>query len=118
MALTTERAAERTAERPVAERPAERPAAERPAGRAPERPTGRRDTDGMAVASFVCGLLGLLVLNVFLGPLAIVLAGLALWRGTGRSGRALLGLGLGVADLVVLGVLVSMDGTVSWGLAG
>ncbi|MBM7173854.1 DUF4190 domain-containing protein, partial [Streptomyces sp. G44] len=32
----------------------------------------------MAVASFVCGLLGLLVLNVFLGPAAIVLAGLAL----------------------------------------
>ncbi|MEU7645756.1 DUF4190 domain-containing protein [Streptomyces huasconensis] len=72
----------------------------------------------MAVASFVCGLLGLLVLNVFLGPVAIVLASLALWRGTARRGRALLGLGLGVADLVVLGVLVSMDNTVSWGLAG
>ncbi|QEV20380.1 hypothetical protein [Streptomyces alboniger] len=100
MALTAERTAE-----PVT-------------GRAPERPTGRRDTDGMAVASFVCGLLGLLVLNIFLGPVAIVLAGLALRRGTARRGRALLGLGLGVADLVVLASLVAMDNTVSWGVAG
>ncbi|MGW7072558.1 hypothetical protein ACWGII_29335 [Streptomyces sp. NPDC054855] len=81
-------------------------------------PTGRRDTDGMAVASFVLGLLGLLVLNLFLGPIAIVLASIALMRGTSRKGRAMLGLGLGVADLVVLAVLMSMDNTVSWGLAG
>ncbi|MGV9882313.1 DUF4190 domain-containing protein [Streptomyces sp. NPDC003006] len=72
----------------------------------------------MAVASFVCGLLGLLVLNIFLGPVAIVLASVALWRGTARRGRALLGLGLGVADLIVLAALVSMDNTVSWGLGG
>ncbi|MEU1118092.1 MULTISPECIES: hypothetical protein [unclassified Streptomyces] len=111
---------ELTAERPTAH-PAERtaePTAGGAADSAPERPTGRRDTNGMAVASFVLGLLGLLVLNVFLGPVAIVLAGIALWRGTARRGRALLGLGLGVADLVVLAVLVSMDNTVSWGLAG
>ncbi|WAL98007.1 hypothetical protein [Streptomyces sp. Je 1-369] len=82
------------------------------------RPTGRRDTDGMAVASFILGLVGLLVLNLVLGPIAIVLATIALWRGTTRRGRALLGLGLGVADLVVLAALVSVDNTVSWGLAG
>uniref|UniRef100_UPI0015F105C4 DUF4190 domain-containing protein n=1 Tax=Streptomyces sp. WELS2 TaxID=2749435 RepID=UPI0015F105C4 len=62
----------------------------------------RRDADGMAVASFILGLLGLLVLNLFLGPIAIVLAVAALWRGTARRGRARLGLALGVADLVVL----------------
>ncbi|MFD8573639.1 hypothetical protein [Streptomyces sp. NPDC059639] len=82
------------------------------------RPVGRRDTDGMAVASFVLGLVGLLVLNVFLGPVAIVLASLSLWRGTARRGRALLGLGLGVADLVVLGALVAADGTFSWSITG
>ena len=60
------------------------------------------DTDGMAVASFVLGLLGLLVLNVVLGPIAIVLASVALSRARPAAGRALLGLGLGVADLVVL----------------
>ncbi|CAL9601688.1 DUF4190 domain-containing protein [Streptomyces sp. enrichment culture] len=80
------------------------------------RKTGIRDTDGMAVASFVLGLLGLLVLNVFLGPVAIVLAAVALWRGTARRGRALLGLGLGVADLLVLVAFMSADSTVSWSL--
>ncbi|MEU6180574.1 DUF4190 domain-containing protein [Streptomyces coeruleorubidus] len=80
------------------------------------RRTGIRDTDGMAVASFVLGLLGLLVLNVFLGPIAIVLASLALWRGTQRRGRAYLGLGLGVADLVVLVAFMQADSTISWSL--
>ncbi|WP_030676307.1 hypothetical protein [Streptomyces sp. NRRL B-1347] len=94
------------------------PSAEPSAVSSGERPVGGRDTDGMAVASFVLGLLGLLVLNVVLGPVAIALACVALRRGTARRGRALLGLGLGVADLVVLAALVSLDGTVSWSLAG
>ncbi|MFE1286142.1 DUF4190 domain-containing protein [Streptomyces sp. NPDC058751] len=81
--------------------------------RAPRR-TGVQDADGMAVASFVLGLLGLLVLNVFLGPVAIVLASIALWRGTARRGRAFLGLGLGIADLVVLVTFMQVDNTVSW----
>ena len=83
---------------------------------APVSRTGRRDADGMAVASFILGLLGLLVLNVFLGPFAIALAAVALWRGTERRGRALLGLGLGVADLVVLAALMQAHHTVSWSL--
>ncbi|WP_030866411.1 hypothetical protein [Streptomyces sp. NRRL S-37] len=78
------------------------------------RRTGFRDADGMAVASFVLGLLGLLVLNVVLGPTAVVLAAVALWRGTARRGRAFLGLGLGVADLLVLAVFVQADHTISW----
>ncbi|MFE2419395.1 DUF4190 domain-containing protein [Streptomyces hokutonensis] len=76
--------------------------------------TGRRDADGMAVASFILGLVGLLVLNVFLGPIAIALAGAAIWRGTTRRGRALLGLGLGIADLLVLVAFMQLDSTVSW----
>ncbi|MGW3495826.1 DUF4190 domain-containing protein [Streptomyces sp. NPDC001020] len=81
---------------------------------APIRRTGMQDADGMAVASFILGLVGLLVLNVFLGPFAIVLAAVALRRGTERRGRALLGLGLGVADLVVLLAFMQMHDTVSW----
>jgi 4-hydroxybenzoate polyprenyltransferase len=77
------------------------------------RPRGR-DADGMAVASFVLGLLGLLVLNLFLGPIAVVLAAVALKRGTTRRGRAYLGLGLGIADLVVLAALMQTTNTVSW----
>ncbi|MFG3286227.1 DUF4190 domain-containing protein [Streptomyces sp. NPDC048111] len=82
------------------------------------RRTRDRDADGMAVASFVLGLLGLLVMNVILGPVAIVLSSLALLYGTKRRGRALLGLSLGVADLAVLAVLSMADHTVSWGLGG
>ncbi|MCF6523078.1 DUF4190 domain-containing protein [Streptomyces sp. JJ36] len=87
-------------------------------GPAREPAAARRNTDGMAVASFVLGLTGLLVFNIVLGPLAVVLAGLALHRGTRRRGRALAGLGLGVADLVVLATLVTANGTVSWNLSG
>ncbi|MDQ1008170.1 threonine/homoserine/homoserine lactone efflux protein [Streptomyces sp. V4I23] len=75
----------------------------------------RRDADSMAVAAFVLGLVGLLVMNIVLGPTAVVLAALALRRGTGRRRRALLGLALGIADLVVLAVLVTVNGSVVWG---
>ncbi|MFB7337286.1 DUF4190 domain-containing protein [Streptomyces adustus] len=79
------------------------------------RRTGTRDTDGMAVASFILGLLGLVALNLFLGPIAITLATVALWRGTARRGRAWLGLALGVADLLLLVAFMQADSTVSWG---
>jgi hypothetical protein len=75
---------------------------------------GRRDADGMAVASFLLGLPGLLVMNIVLGPAAIVLAVTAYARGTRRRGRALLGLALGVADLVVLVALTIADHGVLW----
>ncbi|MET9085102.1 DUF4190 domain-containing protein [Streptomyces sp. NPDC090075] len=87
-----------------------------PATTRPETRTRTRDADGMAVASFILGLLGLLVLNMFLGPIAIVLALVALWRGTGRKGRAYLGLTLGIADLAVLAIAMEMSNTVSWSL--
>ncbi|MFJ9868792.1 DUF4190 domain-containing protein [Streptomyces sp. NPDC101165] len=84
-------------------------------GRTDTRPQAR-DADGMAVASFILGLLGLLVLNLFLGPIAITLAAVALWRGTTRRGRAYLGLTLGIADLAVLAIAMEMSHTVSWSL--
>jgi threonine/homoserine/homoserine lactone efflux protein len=80
----------------------------------PRQNTGRRDTEGMAVASFVLGLVGLVVLNVVLGPVAIVLAVLALRRDTPRRFRAQLGLALGIADLVLLAILVTVNGGVAW----
>ncbi|MFC4611603.1 DUF4190 domain-containing protein [Streptomyces maoxianensis] len=90
----------------------------RPEARHEARPEARRDADDMAVAAFVLGLVGLLVMNILLGPTAVVLAGISLWRGTARRGRALLGLALGIADLAVLAVLVTANGTVVWGFGG
>ncbi|MFE6696596.1 DUF4190 domain-containing protein [Streptomyces sp. NPDC057718] len=77
-----------------------------------------READGLAVASFVLGLVGLLVFNILLGPTAIVMALLALARRTRRRGRAFLGLALGVADLAVFAALVTVNGTVSWSIGG
>ncbi|MFE3515632.1 DUF4190 domain-containing protein [Streptomyces sp. NPDC059166] len=101
-------------------RPVEATSASAPAGgTSPARPrSGGKQADGLAVASFVLGLIGLLVMNILLGPVAVVMASIALARSTTRRGRALLGLALGVADLVVLAVLVTANGTVSWSLAG
>lgn len=86
----------------------------------PATPSARRraDADGMAVASFVLGLIGLLLFNLVFGPCAIVLGGLALARGTGRRGRALLGIGLGIADLVVLATLLTVHQAVFWQFGG
>ncbi|MEU8708081.1 DUF4190 domain-containing protein [Streptomyces sp. NPDC048565] len=119
MALTTTRTTRTTRPTPDATASAT-PADETRSG---EAPSGKarsvtREADGLAVASFVLGLLGLLVMNILLGPVAIVMALIALARSTARRGRALLGLALGVADLVVLAVLVTGNGTVSWSLAG
>ncbi|WP_443071926.1 DUF4190 domain-containing protein [Streptomyces sp. NBC_01477] len=79
---------------------------------APAAPT--RDADGMAVASFLLGLPGLLVLNLVLGPAAIVLALTALARGTRRRGRAVLGLALGVAALAIQAALTVAGHGVLW----
>ncbi|TDC27313.1 hypothetical protein E1265_02150 [Streptomyces sp. 8K308] len=73
--------------------------------------------DSMALWSFVCGLVGLLVFNIVLGPLALELGALALTGGTGRPGRALAGAALGAADLALLAALAANDSTISWHLA-
>ncbi|MGW3072304.1 DUF4190 domain-containing protein [Kitasatospora sp. NPDC001132] len=67
---------------------------------------GTAEADGLAIASFLLGLPGLLLFNIVLGPIAITLATLALLRGTRRRGRALLGLTLGITSLVILAVTV------------
>ncbi|WP_420855976.1 hypothetical protein [Streptomyces nanshensis] len=77
-----------------------------------------READGMAVASFVMGLAGLLVFNLVLGPCALVLAGLALKRGTTRRTRAVLGLTLGAADIAVLAAVAAADQSFSWSITG
>jgi hypothetical protein len=84
----------------------------------PRRNTGLRDTEGMAVASFVLGLIGLVALNLVLGPIAIALALVALRRGTPRPFRARLGLALGIADLLLLAVLLAVNHGVSWTVLG
>lgn len=64
-----------------------------------------RDNGGKSVVAFVCGLVGLLVGNLLLGPIAIGL-GIAALRGENpRRGRAVLAIGLGVSDLALFAFL-------------
>ena len=67
--------------------------------------TTRSAGAGKSVVSFLSGLVGLLVANLLLGPLAITLGIMALRENTPRRGRAVLGIALGVADLVVFAAL-------------
>ncbi|MEV4922150.1 hypothetical protein [Streptomyces roseoverticillatus] len=115
MTTTLTRHTGRRTERPAEQKPQKPQTAEQQTQKA-HTPPARREADGMAIASFVLGLVGLLVFNVVLGPLALVLATLALTRGTTRRGRAALGLTLGAADLIVLAALATTDHTLSWSL--
>jgi len=61
----------------------------------------------LAAVAFVSGLVGLLVANLLLGPLAIVTGTVALRRDEGRRARAALGIALGVLDLALFVVLAA-----------
>lgn len=75
-----------------------------------------------AAVSFVCGLVGLLVANLVLGPLAIVLGAMGLRADKNRRVRAVLGILLGVADIAVFLFLAAHSGahhgSVSWNFFG
>ncbi len=66
--------------------------------------------NGLAVAGLVCGLVGLLLFNIVLGPLAVIFGGVA-WaranRGAPRRGMAIAAVVLGVVDLVIFVVLLA-----------
>ena len=72
----------------------------------------------LAAVSFVSGLVGLLVANLLLGPLAIVLGLVALRNESGRRARATLGVVLGLADIALFFVLAAHSGahhgSLSW----
>ncbi|WP_409329591.1 DUF4190 domain-containing protein [Trujillonella humicola] len=69
----------------------------------------RQQGNGLAIAGFVCGLVGLLFFSVILGPLAIVFGGIGLnraQRGAPHKGLSIAAIVLGVVDLILFVVLV------------
>jgi hypothetical protein len=68
------------------------------------------ETTRLAPIAFISGLIGLLVANLVLGPLAIALGAAALRRDPTRRGRATLALVLGLADLAVFAYLAMRSG--------
>jgi Na+/proline symporter len=63
------------------------------------------------VAGLVCGLVGLFIANVILGPLAIIFGGIA-WsranRGESPRGMAIAGVVLGIVDVALFVLLLAL----------
>lgn len=73
--------------------------------------TGTARGNGLAIAGLVCGLVGLLFAPIILGPLAIIFGGIALSRankGAGHKGMSIAAIALGIADLVLMVVLIAV----------
>ncbi|MFE9364449.1 DUF4190 domain-containing protein [Streptomyces sp. NPDC006978] len=85
--------------------------------------TPRSGTNGLAIASLVCGIVGLIFFSVILGPIAIVLGALGLRQvaAKGGSGIAKAGLVLGIIDVILFVVLMAVaasSGGFSWYVGG
>ncbi|MFJ6698880.1 DUF4190 domain-containing protein [Streptomyces sp. NPDC091272] len=79
----------------------------------------RSGTNGLAVAGLVCGIIGLFLFNIILGPLALIF-GIIAYKQTGGSGMSKAAIALGIVDLVVFGILlaVASSGGFSWYVGG
>jgi hypothetical protein len=69
-------------------------------------PQSRAGTNGMAVAGLVCGIVGVFLFSIILGPLAIVFGSLGMHRSAGSQGMARAAIILGIVDLVIFAVMV------------
>ncbi|MEV5436522.1 DUF4190 domain-containing protein [Streptomyces sp. NPDC052682] len=80
-------------------------------------------TNGLAIASLCCGIVGLFFLNIVLGPLAIVFGVVARRQAGVRSGAGMAkaGIILGIVDVVLWLVLLAVaanNGGFSWYVGG
>lgn len=84
------------------------------------QPMAPGDNNGLAIAALVCGVVGLFLFQVVLGPLAVIFGGIGLNRanrGARRRGMALAGIILGVIDIIlfIIGlVAISNHHDFSW----
>lgn len=63
-----------------------------------------RGPNGMAIAGLVLGVIGIFILNIVLGPLAVIFGALGLnraRRGASGRGMAIAGIALGIFDVVI-----------------
>lgn len=72
-------------------------------------PAARKN--GMAIASLLCAIVGLLILEIILGPLAIIFGAIGLSRankGAPNRGLAVAGLLIGGFDVLVFLLLIAL----------
>ncbi|HEY1914710.1 MAG TPA: DUF4190 domain-containing protein [Streptosporangiaceae bacterium] len=82
-------------------------------------PPAANSSNGLAIAALVCGIVGLFIFEIVLGPLAIIFGGLGLRnasRGASRRGFALAGLIIGIIDVLVfiLFLAIASSHNFSW----
>jgi Domain of unknown function (DUF4190) len=82
-------------------------------------PPAADSSNGLAIAALICGIIGLFIFEIVLGPLAIIFGGLGLRnarRGASRRGFAIAGVVLGIIDVlvVVLFLAVASSHNFSW----
>ncbi|MEU6918961.1 DUF4190 domain-containing protein [Streptomyces olindensis] len=80
-------------------------------------------TNGLAIASLCCGIVGLFILNIVLGPLAIVFGVIARRQAAVRNGAGMAkaGIILGIVDVVlwlVLFAIAAGNGGAGWYVGG
>ncbi|OKK03324.1 hypothetical protein AMK26_17480 [Streptomyces sp. CB03234] len=83
----------------------------------------RSRTNGLAIAGLVCGIIGVLFLNVILGPLAIIFGAVGLRQAPVKNGAGMAkaAIVLGIVDLVVFAILLAVaasSGGFTWYVGG
>jgi len=74
-------------------------------------PTTTSTSNGLAVAGLVCGIVGLLLFNYILGPLAIIFGGVGLSRanrGAAHHRMSVASIILGIADIAIFVVVLAV----------
>lgn len=67
--------------------------------------------NGLAIAGLVCGIVGIFIANIILGPLALIFGGIGLSRankGAKFKGMAIAALILGVVDIILFVVAIAV----------
>ncbi|MFE6336618.1 DUF4190 domain-containing protein [Streptomyces sp. NPDC057806] len=80
-------------------------------------------TNGLAIASLCCGIIGLFFLNIILGPLAIIFGAVARRQASVKNGAGMAkaGIILGIVAVVlwiVLLIVAANNGGFSWYVGG
>ncbi|WP_030738345.1 DUF4190 domain-containing protein [Streptomyces sp. NRRL S-31] len=83
----------------------------------------RSRTNGLAIAGLCCGIVGLFILNIVLGPLAVVFGAVGLRQSAakGGAGMAKAGIVLGIVGVVLWLILLAVatqSGGFSWHVGG
>lgn len=77
-----------------------------------DRSSARSSSNGLAVAGLVCGIVGLFLFNVILGPLAIIFGAVGLSRanrGAPHRAMSIWAIVLGIVAIVAFAVLIAIS---------